>query len=368
MLKITTIVGARPQFIKASALSRAIAGRRDSVEETLVHTGQHYDENLNNVFFRELDLPVPQFNLGVGSSSHGRQTALMLERLEPLLIESPPDAVIVYGDTNSTLAGSLAAAKLNIPVAHIEAGLRSHNRQMAEEINRVLTDHIAAFCFCPTENAVKNLSVEGIIHAPDRGVHVMNVGDVMLDSLLHYRPVIDGRLDVLSKLPLKPGDYALATIHRAETTDNPRALSQVMRALQELAAWKTVILPVHPRTRKALNALSLELSGDDFKIIDPVGYLDMLALISHAALVVTDSGGVQKEAFFLETPCVTARVETEWTETVESGWNVLAGERMDLIPVLARQVVDAPKHSERAFFGDGDAAGKIVTALVDCLS
>jgi UDP-N-acetylglucosamine 2-epimerase len=318
---LATIVGARPQFIKAAAVSRAIAefnarATEVRIDERIVHTGQHYDQRMSQVFFDQLQIPRPAVNLEVGSGAHGRQTGLMLERIEAYLLETRPDWVLVYGDTNSTLAGALAGAKLHIRVAHVEAGLRSFNRRMPEEINRILTDHAADLLLCPTDQAVTNLGKEGIT----RGVH--QVGDVMYDSVLFHTQQAEGTSDILSRLCLAPQQYYLATLHRAENTDDPRRLNGIFAAL-ERSDWP-VILPLHPRTRQALGD---RLAADNARLVvtDPVSYLDMLMLEKHARIILTDSGGVQKEAYWMGVPCVTLRDETEWVELVEAGWNVLAG-------------------------------------------
>lgn len=341
-MKLITILGARPQFIKAAPVARALAGR--PVRHVLVHTGQHYDYEMSRIFFEELGLPEPAYHLGVGSGSHGRQTGEMLSRVEEVLQEKKPDWVLVYGDTNSTLAGALAAAKLHIPVAHIEAGLRSYNRRMPEEINRVLTDHVSTLLCCPTETAVANLRSEGFQHVIDDGKlltpdaaaalapqlrshpgpWVVNTGDVMYDAYLLCREVAARKSRILAELNLTPGDYFLATVHRAENTDDPTALGNIVAAFQELSRQRRLVWPLHPRTRQALAAYGLlaDLAQmtPQLQLLPPVGYFDMLMLQAHAAAILTDSGGVQKEAFFAGVPCLTLREETEWVETVEAGW------------------------------------------------
>src|SRR5687767_11661717 len=315
-MKIATIIGARPQFVKAAAFSRIVAGRAD-MEEILIHTGQHYDFNMSEVFFQQLNIPPPRYNLGVGSGHHGAQTGKMLEMIEAAFQKEKPNVVLVYGDTNSTLAGALAAAKLHIPVAHVEAGLRSFNRRMPEEINRVLTDHASSALFAPTQAAVEHLAAEGV---PADRVHL--VGDVMYDAALAYARVAEAQSAILRSLGLAAGRYALATIHRAENTDDPRRLQQICRGLAETAAAMPVVFPVHPRTRAALKRADIALADrPGLTLCDPVGYLDMTMLEKSAALIVTDSGGVQKEAYFHGVPCITVREETEWTELVDLGWN-----------------------------------------------
>jgi UDP-N-acetylglucosamine 2-epimerase len=348
-VKIVSVVGARPQFIKAAVVSRQLRCRH---QEILVHTGQHYDPQLSDVFFSELGLPAPDHHLGVGSASHGRQTAQMLERLESVLLEERPDRVLVYGDTNSTLAGALAAANLNLPLAHVEAGLRSYARHMPEELNRVLTDHCADILLCPTAVAVDNLAREGVT----AGVHL--VGDVMYDSLLLQ--IGDGRADasLLAPWSVVAGEYVLATVHRAANTDDPARLDSILRALGALT--HPVLFPLHPRTRKVMVASGLS-PAPNLRLLEPLGYRDMLTLERHARCILTDSGGVQKEAFFLGVPCVTLREETEWPETVEYGWNVLAGADVDRI--LAAAGRPPPAEKPPALFGDGHAAEKIVRIL-----
>ncbi|WP_193370327.1 non-hydrolyzing UDP-N-acetylglucosamine 2-epimerase [Pelagibius marinus] len=314
MLKLVTVIGARPQFIKAAAVSRAVA-RQDGIAEVMVHTGQHFDTNMSEIFFEELGIPAPDHHLDIAGGSHGEMTGRMLAAIEAILIEEKPDWVLVYGDTNSTLAGALAAAKLHIPVAHVEAGLRSFNRRMPEEINRVLTDHVSARLYCPTTAAVKNLADEGIREG------VMHVGDVMYDATLDARGRARSGSDILVRLGVEPGRYSLATVHRAENTDDAASLRAVIAHLEKVALERTVILPLHPRTAQASARFGISLEA--LKVIEPVGYLDMSALLDGCADVHTDSGGVQKEAYFHGKPCVTLRGETEWVETVEAGWNRL---------------------------------------------
>lgn len=350
-MKVVSIVGARPQFIKAAALSRAL---RRHHHEVLVHTGQHYDESMSQVFFQELGLPEPDYHLGVGSGSHGEQTGRMLERVEEVLLRERPDWALVYGDTNSTLAGALAAAKLGLRLGHVEAGLRSGNRGLPEEINRIVADHCSDLLFCPTATAVANLQREGIT----AGVH--QAGDIMYDSLLQHLPVAEEKSDVLERLGISSGAYYLATVHRAANTDDPARLEDILEGLRRLEG--PVVFPVHPRTRKAAEAASLA-TGDGLMTVDPVGYGDMLVLEKNARCVLTDSGGVQKEAYLLAVPCVTLREETEWPETLEGGWNVLAG--TDPERIVGAALRSPPKGRPAPCFGDGRAAERIVRALED---
>jgi len=349
---IFSVVGARPQFIKASPFSAALRTRH---REFLVHTGQHYDEDMSEVFFQQLGIPQPDANLNIGSGSHAAQTGAMLIGLEKLMTEQQPDWVVVYGDTNSTLAGALAAAKLHIPIAHVEAGLRSYNRAMPEEINRVLTDHISTLCFCPTTLAVDNLAREGIRDG------VLMVGDIMVDSVLRHKETARQQSDVHARLGLKSDQpYAVATVHRPANTDSPEALAAILSALGDLEI--PVIFPAHPRTRGAIANYGLE-TGTGVQLVNPLGYLDMLALVEGAAVLLTDSGGLQKEAYLLQTPCVTIRTETEWVETVESGWNRLAATDRTAIRDAARSALNAHPANHPPLYGDGHAAERMVEAL-----
>jgi len=357
--KILSVVGARPQFIKAAAVSRALRSTR-GVREVLVHTGQHYDPGMSSVFFRELGIPRPDRNLGIGSGSHGAQTGRMLEALERTIARESPDWVLVYGDTNSTLAGALAAAKMKFSVAHVEAGLRSFNRAMPEEINRVVADHVSDLLFAPTRAAVVNLRQEGIARHK-----ILRVGDVMYDAALHYGEKAARVSKVLRNLALGDQDYVLATIHRAENTDDPRRLHAIFDALHRLSNDIAVVVPVHPRTRKAL-ASSGWLAGRKLRLIDPVGYLDMAMLEKHARLIATDSGGVQKEAFFYRVPCATLRTETEWEELVESGWNRLVPPftAVGIYRTLHRMLTSFRRpRAAPGLYGTGDAARRIAHAL-----
>jgi len=348
-MKIITVIGARPQFIKAAAVSRIL---REKHQEILVHTGQHYDENMSEVFFQELDIPKPDYNLNIGSGNHGEQTGKMLIELEKIYINEKPDLVLVYGDTNSTLAAALCASKLLIPVAHIEAGLRSFNMKMPEEQNRILTDHLSKSLFAPTETAVNNLHKEGI----SKGVY--NVGDVMFDAVLKFKDLSYKKMDLLDKLGLNGEEFILSTIHRAENTNYIDRLENIIGALSE--SNKKIVLPLHPRTKKYINEYGLKV-GENVQIIEPVGYLEMVLLESMSKKIVTDSGGVQKEAFFLGKPCITMRDETEWVETVQNGWNMLTGTDKD-------KIIDGilnfnPSKEQEKIFGDGKAASKILEVI-----
>lgn len=380
-VKFVDIVGARPQFIKLAPVLKAIEKHNMVdpdiyIDEVLIHTGQHYDYEMSGVFFDELGLKSPDYHLGVGSGTHGSQTGEMLKKIETVLIKEEPELVIVYGDTNSTLAGALAAAKLHIPVAHVEAGLRSFNRKMPEEINRILTDHVSEFLFCPTETAVENLRNEGFTNILNDGklfhIHydlselsysspvVINTGDVMFDAALMYLNLAEQKSRIIEDLNLRPKCYALATIHRAENTNDPEKLKTIFAGLEAIAKNELpVILPAHPRTRKEANVLGI--SPNRLKVINPVSYMDMLLLEKYAKVILTDSGGVQKEAFFFRVPCVTLRNETEWVETVELGWNVLLSSSdeslFSKIPFAKKDYLD------NCPYGDGQAAKRIINFL-----
>ncbi|MBN1995617.1 MAG: UDP-N-acetylglucosamine 2-epimerase (non-hydrolyzing) [Anaerolineae bacterium] len=344
-MKIVSVVGARPQFVKAAVVSRVL---REKHTEILVHTGQHYDDEMSRVFFEELKLPEPEVNLEVGSGPQGRQTGRMLTRLEAVLLAEQPDWVLVYGDTNSTLAGALAAAKLHLPVAHVEAGLRSFNRAMPEEINRLVADHVSTLLFCPSQTAVDNLAAEGIT----TGVHL--VGDVMADALAFAAKLAQKQSNVLARLKLAPKQYLLATVHRAENTNDPARLSNILAAFDALA--EPVVFPVHPRTRKVIMSLAYT-PAPHVHLIEPVGYLDMVKLAQAARLILTDSGGLQKEACWLGVPCITLRDETEWVETVQAGWNILAG--ADTGQITQAVETFSPPSPPPALYGDGQAAQRI---------
>ncbi len=359
-MKVLCVVGARPQFVKASVVSRAIRARA-GWSEVLVHTGQHYDPELSKVFFDELEIPVPEHHLGVGSAPHGVQTGRMLEALEPIVVSERPDWVLVYGDTNSTLAGALVAAKLRVPLAHVEAGLRSFNRAMPEEVNRVVADHVSDLLLAPTEAALKNLEREGI-----EASRIRVTGDVMLDVARAYAAIAERRSRILERLGLRPGSYVLATVHRAETTDDPARLRAVFEGLAETAATLPVVVPLHPRTRGALERAGLLVAvKEKLAVVEPLGYLDMLLLEKNARLVATDSGGVQKEAFFQGVPCVTLREETEWVELVALGWNRLCPPTSGALVARAiRTALEAPRPPAGAApYGAGDATDRILAAL-----
>ena len=353
-MKVVSVVGARPQFVKAFPVSGALADRGH--EETLVHTGQHYDEELSDVFFEDLPLPEPAYNLGVGSDSHARQTAAMLHELDAVLDAEQPDAVLVYGDTNSTLAGAIAAAKREEAIAHVEAGLRSGDPSMPEEVNRRLTDHAADLLLAPSERAADRLREESV----DGSVHV--TGDVMYDALLAVRDRARERSSILGQFGLADGEYVLATVHRAANTDDPGRLADVVEGLS--ASPLPVVVPLHPRTEEALREYDLYgAAADALDLVDPVGYLDFLRLLDGAERVATDSGGVQKEAFYLDTRCVTLRDRTEWTETVEAGWNVLVGAEPSAVRRELRREDELPPKPR--LYGGGDAAPRVAEVLAD---
>ena len=362
-MKLLTVLGARPQFVKAAAVSRVIGdlaasrptGSHDSIDEVIVHTGQHYDPMMSDVFFDELGIPHPAHRLDVGSANHGEQTGEIMRRLEPIVLAERPDVLLVYGDTNSTLAGALVAAKLGITIAHVEAGLRSFDRAMPEEINRVVTDHVSDLLLCPSDTAISNLSNEGIT----RGVNL--TGDVMHDVLLHTVSTLGDSSRVASRLGLRSDRYAVATLHRASNTDDPARAAAIFAALAELASdGMDIVFPVHPRTRAMVTDAGLPAG---VHVIDPVGHVDMIGLVSGAAAVITDSGGLQKEAAWLGIPCITARNETEWVETVECGWNVVVGTDTKRIVDCVRNA--RPPSEPFIAYGDGNAAVRVVECIVD---
>lgn len=350
-MKIVSIVGARPQFIKCAPVSHEL---RKKHEEILIHTGQHYDPEMSDVFFDELQIPKPDYHLDVGSGSHGKQTGAILERVEDVLLKEIPDLVLVYGDTNSTLAGALAAAKLHIPVAHVEAGLRSFDRTMPEEINRVVTDHVSDILFCPTKTAMDNLAHEGL----NKGTYM--VGDVMVDALRNNTSISECKSRIIELLGLTRGNYFVATVHRPANTDDRLKLTAIVEAFGE--SGKDVVFPVHPRTKKYLHEYGLwDSLSENIKCIDPLGYIDMLHLMKHAKKILTDSGGIQKEAYILGIPCITMRENTEWIETLTGGWNVLVG--ADKKMILAAIMADGRTSADNTVFGKGDSAKRIVKIL-----
>jgi len=351
-MKIASIVGVRPQFVKASVVSREL---RKKHEEILIHTGQHYDYQMNKIFFDQLNIPEPNYHLDIGSGPHGYQTGEMLKKIEEVLVKETPDLVLTYGDTNSTLAGALAASKLHIKTAHVESGLRSLDRSMPEEINRILTDHCSDILFCPTANAVENLKKEGIVD------NVYLTGDVMVDSLLYNREIAEIKSTILNDLGLKNKGYLVATIHRASNTDDEGNLKNIVNAFSELN--ENIVLPLHPRTEKFLKKYGLY---DRLKcsviLTQPLGFLEFIKLMNHAKMILTDSGGVQKEAYVLKVPCITLRENTEWVETVEDGWNVLVGTNKEkIIDMVNHFTPSLNAHSSR--FGNGDASRRIAEII-----
>lgn len=352
-MNVLTIVGARPQFIKAAVVSRAFKEHRPDMQEIIVHTGQHYDANMSDVFFEELNIPKPHYNLGIGGGTHGQNTGRMIEKLESLMLDIQPQWILVYGDTDSTLAGALAAAKLHIPVAHVEAGLRSFNRRMPEEINRILTDHVSEILFAPTEAGRQNLLNEGVA-----AKRIRLVGDVMYDASFYYKekarkPKLPPSFDV------KGGDFVLCTVHRAENTDDSQRLKNIFQGLGD--SGELIVLPMHPRTRTKIAEYDVAIP-DNIRIIEPVGYLEMVWLEANCRLVCTDSGGVQKEAYFFGKPCVTLRDETEWVELVEAGWNRLAGSRaLDIASAILQPPIGS---GSQRLYGDGFAGEKIVAGIL----
>jgi len=355
-MKILTILGARPQFIKASSVSRVISSHNE-ITEIIVHTGQHFDTNMSNIFFDEMKIPKPDYNLNINGLGHGAMTGQMLEKIEEVLLKEKPDWVIVYGDTNSTIAGALAAAKLHIKVVHIEAGLRSFNMNMPEEVNRILTDRISNILFCPTQSAINNLKKEGFPFklANNNQQHINNVGDVMQDSAIFF-----------AELAVKPqcnisNEYILCTIHRAENTDDIARLSQIIEALNHIHKSTQVILPLHPRTKQIIEKNHIPI---DFTIIKPIGYLEMIWLINNCNFVMTDSGGLQKEAYFFKKPCITLRDETEWIELVENNFNKLVGASKSEIIDAVNNISNMNKNFDINLYGDGNASQKIIEELL----
>jgi UDP-GlcNAc3NAcA epimerase len=349
MRSVLTIVGARPQFVKAAVVSKALS--QAGIDEQIVHTGQHYDHEMSTVFWEELGLPAPSVNLEVGSGSHGKQTGIMLQKLEKFVLDlsKKPEALLVYGDTNSTLAGAIAASKLHIPVVHVEAGLRSFNREMPEEINRVLTDHVSDILFCSSKQGVEQLSKEGIVK------NVYNVGDVMYDALLTFSEIADKKFELQDILPFETNSYYLATIHRPSNTDNDENLNSIIGAFGKLE--NPVIWPVHPRNKKKLAELDIP---ENLYLIDPVSYFKMMVLLKNCTKVITDSGGLQKEAYWMKKPCITVREETEWVETLEGGWNILTD---PIQKNILLSVQKSPSQSWKSLYGDGKASVKIAETI-----
>ena len=356
-MKILTVVGARPQFVKAASVSR-ILRQYNHVNELLVHTGQHFDANMSDVFFEEMNIPQPDYFLEINNLTHGAMTGRMLEQLEQVMSSEKPNAVLVYGDTNSTLAGALAAAKLHIPILHVEAGLRSFNIKMPEEVNRILTDRISSVLFCPTETAVMNLKNEGYDNII---TDIILSGDVMEDAALYYSQKSDHISTILISHTLNPADYILCTIHRQENTDDEKNMKALVEALNEINNFIKVVIPLHPRTLKKLEAFKLKLNA---KILPPVGYFDMLQLIKNCRLVVTDSGGLQKEAYFFDKYCITLREETEWSELVDNGYNVLAGTSKEKILESVQKFLEAMFEKKESLYGGGTASDLICKHII----
>ncbi len=356
-MKIATILGARPQFIKASMVSRELANH-GNIKELIIHTGQHFDDNMSKVFFNDMEIPPPDYELNIHSLSHGAMTGRMIEGIENILIKENPNWVLVYGDTNSTLAGSLAAAKLNIQIAHVESGLRSFNMQMPEEINRILSDHIATLLFCPTENSIENLKNEGFSVESDS---IISCGDIMYDSAQHFKELANITSTILSDYELTEKEYVLCSIHRPENTDNPKRLSSIIEALNEINLDSRIILPLHPRTKKYLKKYEIE---SKFDYLEPVSYFDNLVLLNNCQLVITDSGGLQKEAFFFNKYCITLRNETEWVELIENGCSTLAGANKNKIINSFKDMIGKSPDFEIELYGKGEARKQIVQGLL----
>ena len=377
-MKTVTIIGARPQIIKAAALSRTIKEHyADRIHEVIVHTGQHYDDNMSQVFFDEMDIPRPDYNLHVGSASHGVQSARMIEGIEQILLDEKPDCIVLYGDTNSTLAGAVAASKIHVPIVHIEAGLRSFNKGMPEEINRIVCDHCSTLLFTPTQAGLDNLAKEGF-KTNNNGPYnidnpkVYHCGDIMYDNSLHFSKVADQKVNLLKRLGLEGKAYALATLHRDSNTDHPERLNAILDAFMELSNDIDIVLPMHPRTRKMIELLSDEgqrvqlFHSSRIHIIEPVSFLEMIQLEQHAQLVLTDSGGVQKESYFFQKPCVILRPETEWVEIVSSGAATLADADNGKIVEASRHYLQQPPTDFPKIFGDGHAAMFMLEKMLEC--
>lgn len=380
-MKIITIIGARPQIIKAAAISRAIHTHfKDQITELIVHTGQHYDDNMSAIFFTEMGIPEADYNLSVGSGSHGAQTAKMMEGIETILLQEKPDALLVYGDTNSTLAGALAAAKIHIPVVHIEAGLRSYNKSMPEEINRITCDHCSTLLFSPTNQGISNLIKEGFsttTHSKASIDHplVFKTGDIMFDNSMYFSSIANEKQGLVEKLQLTPGEFILCTIHRDSNTDKPNHLNQIIRGLLQIQqiSNQAIVLPLHPRTRKKMTellkpAVAEELQDNSrIQVIDPAGFLDMISLESRCSMVITDSGGVQKEAFFFKKPCIILREQTEWVEIVENGNALLVGSNEEKLIEAYHQLTTKKDYTYPPFFGDGHASEEICRLMLEHL-
>ncbi|MBP3253114.1 MAG: UDP-N-acetylglucosamine 2-epimerase (non-hydrolyzing) [Bacteroidales bacterium] len=376
-MKIVTVIGARPQIIKASAISRSLSEYfQGKTQEIIVHTGQHYDRNMSEVFFEELHIPRPKYNLNIGSGTHGIQTAGMISGLEQILLDERPDAVILYGDTNSTLAGAVAAGKIDIPIVHVEAGLRSFDKTMPEEINRILCDHVSTLLFCPTKAGYDNLKHEGFntdisLHPTFNNPNVYLCGDIMYDNTLYFERIALAKQETKNRFP---EDFILCTVHRNTNTDDKDKLTDIVKALCEVSLYRTIVIPMHPRTKKMVYSLLSEKTLDAFVnnkniiITEPVSFLDMIYLESQASLVITDSGGVQKEAYFLKKPCIILRPQTEWTEIVETGSAFIAATNTDVIIKKAKEYLDCPPDNFPSLFGDGHAADFITKTIHSTLN
>ena len=358
-MKVVTIVGARPQFVKAAAVSRALV-EQGGVEEVIIHTGQHFDANMSGIFFEEMEIPKPDYNLEIHSLSHGAMTGRMMEQIEQILQSEDPDAVLVYGDTNSTFAGALAARKIGIKLLHVEAGLRSFDMEMPEEVNRILTDRISDVLYCPTDTAVRNLEREGFEHYNSR---ILQSGDVMEDAAMFYAERAFAQSTILGDLDLVDSEFLLCTLHRAENTDDPERLRELVAGLNELAETHTILMPLHPRTKAALGEAGLDLK---IRLVAPVGYFDMVTLLDSSSLVITDSGGLQKEAYFFNSGCVTMRDQTEWIELVESGFNILVGADREKLVNGARTMLSRPFQRTVELYGSGKAADIIAADIAAC--
>ncbi len=354
--KVLTVIGARPQFIKAASVNRAF--KKEKVNEIIVHTGQHFDNNMSNIFFDEMNIPKPNYNLNIHSLLHGAMTGRMIEEIEKILLMESPDLVLVYGDTNSTLAGALAAQKMHIPIAHIEAGLRSYNMKMPEEVNRILTDRISNYLFCPSDKAIENLYNEGFKNYPCK---LIKSGDVMQDAALYYEKISDSKSTIINDLNLGKDKYILCTLHRQENTDDKNRLRNIIQAYNELSKDLRIILPIHPRTQKILERITIDIK---FEIIDPIGYFDMLQLIKNSEFIITDSGGLQKEAFFFKKYCITTRDETEWVELVDNGFNIVVGANKERIIFESKKIPEKSENFNVNLYGNGKASDFIVNNII----